>query len=89
MPAAHSLQHLVGHGLRVDGNARRAAVFDDAKLLGIQRVRSSAFDGKFQTAGQVKIPVDRLQQLRHLRARKRCWRAAAHVERADVEARVL
>ena len=89
VPAAHSLQNLIGHGLRIDGNARRAAVLDDAELLGIQRVRPSALDGKFQAAGQIKIPVDRVQQPRHLCARKRRRRAAAHVERADVEARIF
>ena len=89
VPAAHGLQNLIGHGLRIDGNARRAAVLDDAKLFRIQRVRSSAFDGKFQAAGQVKIPVDRVQQPRHLCARKRRRCAAAHVERADVEARIF
>ena len=85
MAAADGREDLVGHGLGVDGDARGAAGFDHAQLFLVQRVGAAALDREFQTAGKIEARVDGLQQLRHLRARERRRRAAADVERADVE----
>ena len=84
--ATDRVQHGVGHRLRIDGDARRAAIFNDRKLFCVQRIGASALHGKFHAAREVEIVLNGLQQPRHLGAGERGRRAAAHVERADVPA---
>ena len=64
--ATDRVQHGVGHRLRIDGDARRAAIFNDRKLFCVQRIGSSALYGKFQAAREVEIVPNGLQQPRHL-----------------------
>ena len=86
VPAADGTQNAVGHGLRIDGHARRAARADGLQLFKVERVGPAALHGEFQTAREVEAPADRVQQPRHLRRGERGRRAAAHVEAADVPA---
>ena len=43
--AADVTQNLIREGLRVDGNARGAVLFDDAQLFGVGAVGAAGLDG--------------------------------------------
>ena len=61
-------QNIVRHALGVDGDARRAAIQNDAQLLFIQCVGPSALNGELQTARKIEAFLDCIEKCFHLRA---------------------
>ena len=87
--APNARQHLVREGLRVDGDAGIAVFLDDRQLFRVRAVRTACFHRIFYDSGKVKIRLYRSHQLAQLVSRKAGGRAAADVDAAQFQARLV
>ena len=68
--AADIAQHFIGEGLRVDGNARGAVLFDDAQLFSVGAVGAARLHGVLIKSSQIKGVGNMGHQLFQLRLLK-------------------
>ena len=87
--ATDSLEHLVGQGLGVDADAVHAVIQEHLQLVPVNGVGTARLNAVLHHIPEVEVLAQMGQQTIHLLCRQRGGRAAAHVERADMEPRVL
>ena len=78
-------EDVVLHRLGVDGNARGVVRAQHAQLFFVDRVGTARFDRELGETSKVKILLQFCEQAVHLVGGQRGRRAAAHVERLDVQ----
>ena len=87
--ASDAFEHGIIHGLRVDGNAIYAVLFEHGEFFACNRIRPSRLYGKFFQRVQIQRLMHGVQQAIHLLRRQRSRRAAANINRDDAQSRLL
>ena len=83
--AADGREDVVLHRLGVDGNARGVVRAQHAQLFFVDRIGTARLDRQLGEITEVKILLQFREQTVHLVGGQRGRRAAAHVERLDVQ----
>lgn len=83
--AADGREDVVLHRLGVDGNARGVVRAQHAQLFFVDRIGTARLDRELGEITEVKILLQFREQAVHLIGGQRGRRAAAHVERLDVQ----
>ena len=87
--ASDAFEHGIIHGLRVNGNAVYAVLFEHSQLFTRNGIRTTGLYGKFLQCVQIERLMHGAQQAIHLFRRQRSRRAAANINRDDAQARLF